>query len=48
MPSGRPLLLFIAIALLAPSLASNTLHAQKTTPDSTAAASDTAAPLPAP
>jgi zinc protease len=47
MPSGRPSLLFIALALLAPSLASNTLHAQKTAPDSIAAASDTAAPLPA-
>jgi zinc protease len=53
MPFGRSSQLSIALALLAPSLAGSALHAQKSTPDSSAAGRDTimpraalAAPLP--
>jgi zinc protease len=46
MPLGRPSLFSIALALLAPSIASNALHAQKNAASSSAAAPDTAAPLP--
>jgi zinc protease len=46
MPLGRPSLFSLALALLAPSIASNALHAQKNAASSSAAAPDTAAPLP--